>query len=159
MLPRDFRAPLGYFVDTSLLLLFVVGSVGRNLIAKHRRLQGYSREDYETLVNLLGHVDHLYVTPNTLTETSNLLAQHGEPERSLFLEHLRAIIQESREVVVGSIEAAGNNEFVNLGLTDAALLEAISSETPLVTVDTDLFVAALAKGHYHAVNFRPLRQS
>ena len=81
------RRPLGYFVDTSLLLLFVVGSVGRNLIAKHRRLQGYSREDYETLVNLLGHVEsHLYVTPNTLTETSNLLAQHGEPERSLFLE-------------------------------------------------------------------------
>ena len=159
MLPRDFRAPLGYFVDTSLLLLFVVGSVGRNLIAKHRRLQDYSREDYETLVNLLGHVDYLYVTPNTLTETSNLLAQHGEPERSLFLEHLRAIIQESREVVVGSIEAAGNNEFVNLGLTDAALLEAISSEIPLVTVDTDLFVAALAKGNYHAVNFMPLRQS
>ena len=136
-----------------------MGSVGRELIAKRRRLQGYSREDYEILINLLSHVDHLYVTPNTLTETSNLLAQHREPERSLFLEHLGAIIQESREVVVRSIEATGNNEFVNLGLTDAALLEAISAEIPLVTVDIDLFVVALEKGNYQAVNFMRLRQS
>ena len=158
MAQREFKAPLGYFVDTSLLLLFVVGSAGRNLIAKHRRLQGYSREDYETLVNLLGHVDNIYVTPNTLTETSNLLAQHGEPERSLFLENLRAIIEESHEVVVRSVEAAANTEFVNLGLTDAALLEAVSTEIPLVTVDTALFAAALGKGNYNAVNFMRLRQ-
>ena len=93
MLPRESRGPLGYFIDSNLLVLLVVGSVGLDLIAKHRRLRDYSRDDFETLVDLLSHVDHLYVTPNTLTEASNLLAQHGEPERSLFLEHLRAIIQ------------------------------------------------------------------
>lgn len=153
------KAPAGYFIDANLLVLLVVGSVGRSLIAKHRRLQGYSPEDYETLVDLLSHVDGLYVTPNTLTETSNLLAQHGEPERSLFLEHLRAIIQESREVVIRSAEAADSDEFVDLGLTDAALLEAISTEVPLVTVDTDLYLAALGKGNTQAVNFRRLRQS
>lgn len=159
MLPRESGRPLGYFIDSNLLVLLVVGSVGRDLISKHRRLQDYSPRDYETLVNLLSHVDHLYVTPNTLTETSNLLAQHGEPERSLFLEHLRAIIQESREVVVRSVEAAESNEFVNLGLADAALLEAISTEVPLVTVDRDLFAAALGQGNTQAVNFMGLRQS
>ena len=39
-------------------------------------------EDYETLLKLLVPVERAFVTPNTLTETSNLLAQHGEPERS-----------------------------------------------------------------------------
>ena len=157
MVQRNWKPPLGYFIDANLLVLLVVGSVGLNLISKHRRLRDYSREDYETLVNLLGHVDFLYVTPNTLTETSNLLAQHGEPERSLFMEHLRVVIQLSREVVVGSIEASVHDGFVNLGLADSALLEAISPETPLVTVDADLYVAALEKGYHQAVNIAALR--
>ena len=158
MLPRDFRAPLGYFVDTSLLLLFVVGSVGRNLIAKHRRLQEYTAEDFETLANLLRRVDQICVTPNTLTEASNLLSQHGEPERSLILENLRVLIEESREIVVQSVEASSNSAFVGLGLTDAALLEAISEEIPLVTVDWSLFNAALNKGIYNCVNFNHHRR-
>ena len=158
MLHREFRRPLGYFVDSNLLVLLVVGSVGPDLITKHRRLQDYSREDFESLVDLLSHVDRLCVTPNTLTETSNLLAQHGEPERSLLMENLRSIIQESWETVVTSVEATGNHRFVSLGLADAALLEAISPEAPLVTADADLFVAAVANGNYNAVNFTSLRQ-
>ena len=46
-------APVGFFIDANLLVLLVVGSVGRNLIAKHRRLREYSEEDYEVLVDLL----------------------------------------------------------------------------------------------------------
>ena len=38
----------------------------------------------------------------TLTEASNLLAQHGEPERSRFFEVLRILIEENEEIVVTS---------------------------------------------------------
>ena len=76
--------PAGVFIDANLLVLLIVGSVGEELIARHRRLQQFMPEDYRSLHNLLDQVDQIFVTPNTLTETSNLLAQHGEPERSRF---------------------------------------------------------------------------
>ena len=150
-------APTGYFIDANLLVLFVVGRVDRNLIAKHRRLREYTEEDYDILLTLLNPVDELYVTPNTLTETSNLLGQHAEPERSMLLNELRGLIQRSQEVVVSSAQASNNREFPQLGLSDAALLEAITPETPLLTVDLDLFIAALQKGYYTAINFSDFR--
>ncbi len=150
-------SPVGLFIDANLLVLLVVGSVGRDLIAKHRRLKEYTPEDYDTLVDEIDRVDRVYVTPNTLTETSNLLGQHGEPERARFFEELRILIRESREVVVASGQASGNSSFARLGLTDAALLEAITAETPLLTVDLELYLTALAQGDEVAVNFRHLR--
>ena len=151
-------APVGFFIDANLLVLLVVGSVDRNLIAKHRRLREYSEEDYEILVDLLTPVDRVFVTPNTLTETSNLLAQHADPERSLFFERLRLFIQQTEEVVVASVEASSNDAFVRLGLTDSALLQAVTGETPLVTVDLDLYLAASEKEAEAVVNFTHLRR-
>lgn len=149
--------PAGYFIDANLFVLLVVGSVGRDLIAKHRRLRAYTVDDYDTLLDLLVPVDQVFVTPNTLTETSNMLAQHGEPERSRFFHTLRFLIQQSEEVVVSSEAASSNNEFSRLGLTDAALLEVVSAETPVVTVDLDLYLEAVRKRQDAAVNFTHLR--
>ena len=147
-------ARAGLFIDASLLVLLVVGSVGRDLISKHKRLRGaYTAEDYDILLDLISPVDRVFVTPNTLTETSNLLAQHAEPERSQLFDKLRTLIQESEEIVVASEDASSNSAFRRLGLTDAALLELITTESPLLTADFDLYRAALAKGDQAAVNF------
>ena len=145
---------LGYFVDANLLILLVAGSVDPRIVAKHRRLNGFSTDDYDFLLVVLNEVPQIFVTPNTLTETSNLLRQHGEPERSLLMDRLAYLIEESDEVVVASAQAAANPYFRQLGLTDAALMESISPQTPLLTVDGDLYVAALTKGENEAVNFR-----
>ncbi len=147
----------GLFIDANLLLLLVVGSEGRELIVKHRRLDGYSANDYDILLDLIRQVARVFVTPSTLTEASNLLAQHGEPERSRILRRLKYIVHESEEVVVASAVATNNSQFERLGLTDAALLEAITPQTPLVTVDFDLYIAALEKGEDTVVNFTQLR--
>ena len=150
--------PVGYFIDANLFVLLVVGSVERDLIGKHRRLREYSVEDYNTLVILLEQVVQVFVTPNTLTETSNLLGQHAEPQRSYFFDKLRSIIQISEETVVASVDASSNSAFVRLGLTDAALLEVATAESPLVTVDLDLYLAALEKNPDAVLNFTHLRQ-
>ena len=149
--------PTGFFIDANLLLLLIVGSVGRDLITKHRRLKNFTVEDFDSLINLLHPVEKVFVTPNTLTETSNLLAQHRDPERSHFFDKLKFIIQESKEIVVASTVASRNNAFKQLGLTDAALLELATAETPLVTVDLALYLEASAKGQDTAVNFTHLQ--
>lgn len=147
----------GYFVDANLLVLFTVGRVNEDIISKHRRLQAYSVGDFELLVSLVAPTPSLFVTPNTLTEASNLLAQHGEPERSDLLEGLRFLIEESEEIVVASTAAASRSEFPSLGLADAALLEAASVEKPVLTVDLGLYLAAASKAPESAVNFTALR--
>ncbi len=144
---------LGFFVDTNLIILFVVGAVDTSIIARHKRLEGYTAADYQALLDLFNLADRVFVTPNTLTEASNLLRQHGEPERSSLMEGLRALIDGSEEVIVSSARASANPEFHRLGLTDSALLEAINEERPLITVDQDLYSAALAKGHNAAFDF------
>lgn len=149
--------PAGYFVDTNLFLLFVVGSESPALIAKHRRLETYSAADYHALRRLLGQTGRVLVTPHTLAETSNLLGQHGEPERSRLFRRFRRIIHASQEVVIASAAAADNGHFEKLGLTDAALLEAITADTPLITMDIELYLAGLTKGIDLAVNFTAYR--
>ena len=147
----------GIFIDANLLVLLVVGATDQALIPKHRRLRTFMVEDYERLIELIRQAGQVFLTPNTLTEASNLLAQHPNPERSRFFAVLRRIIGTNEEIVVASKTASRNNAFVRLGLTDAALLEVISAETPLVTVDLDLFVAAFAKGEVAALNFTHLQ--
>ena len=147
----------GYFLDANLLVLLVVGSESRDLISKHRRLKHYSAEDYDILYELLRDADELFVTPNTLTEASNLVSQHREPERSLLMRRLQYLIYGSKEVLVTSADASSNEKFEQLGLTDAALLEAITTDTPLLTVDFDLYLAAIETGEEKAINFTPYR--
>ena len=154
MTPRN-----GLFVDANLLVLLVVGSVGRNLIAKHRRLQDFTSEDYDILRNLLERAGRLLVTPNTLTETSNLLAQHQDPERTRFFYTLGEIILATEEVTVPSAAAVKNSEFLRLGLTDASLLDVVTPDAPLVTVDHSLYIDAVTQNRGSAVNFTYLQQA
>ena len=67
MLPVEPAGRAGLFIDANLLVLLIVGSVGRHLIAKHRRLRAYTYEDFDILINLLDPFDRVFVTPNTLT--------------------------------------------------------------------------------------------
>ena len=54
---------------------------------------------------------------------------------SQFFKMLRFLIENSTEVVVASADASRTSAFTRLGLTDAALLEVVSPETPLLTVE------------------------
>lgn len=143
-------SPTGAFVDSNLLVLLAVGGVDRDLVARHRRSRRFTPDDYDRLLALLAPLDRILVTPNTLTEASNLLSSPGDPRP---MACLRALIENTDEVVVASRVAARNRMFGRLGLTDAVLLEVVSAETPLITVDFDLYGAALAKGEGVAFNF------
>ena len=143
-----------FLVDSNLLVLLIVGRVDRNLIGRHRRLKQYTPEDYDQLVEVLADAERIIVTPNTLTETANLLAfQRGGIGLALASE-LQSLIEQEVEVVVPSIKAAERPEFHRLGLTDAALLEIASKDRRLLTADMKLYGAALAQDANSALNFR-----
>ena len=146
------------FIDSNLLVLLVVGETDRQMIARHRRTRSYRTEDYDLLVRLINDTGHqVYVTPNTLTEASNLLAQHGEPERSRIFGVLEALIETTEERFVESKAVARNRHFKRLGLTDAVLLEVVSASNPLITADLDLYLAVAAQEDGAAFNFAHYR--
>ena len=148
----------GYFVDSELLVLLVAGRTNRRIIERHRRLTAYSAQDFDQLgVIIADRGGIVWVTPNTITEASNLLGQHGDPERELLFRTLATLISECREVLVDSSRASINARFSQLGLADAALLEVISADRPLVTVDGRLYAAALAANPQSATDFNHLR--
>jgi hypothetical protein len=93
---------------------------GRDSVArvhpKHKRLKEFTVDDYDTLLNKINLASLVLVTPNTLTETSNLAAYIGEPAKSSVFEVLRLVIAKSKETYIPSRTAAGRDEFIRLGL-------------------------------------------
>ena len=143
----------GIFVDANLLILLVVGLTDRAMILKHKRLRKFTPDHFDLLVRFLGRYTAIFVTPNILTEASNLLSQHREPQRSRIMGTLSDLITKSKEVHVTSAKASQHKHFRRLGLTDAALLECISAKQPLLTVDLDLYSSALKEDDESCLNF------
>lgn len=143
-------------IDAQLLVLLVVGLSSPEFIGKHRRLKTYTTGDFDLLRDLMARHAAVVVTPNVLTEASNLLGYSNDPIKSQLFESLRALVGSVREEYVESRLACDRAEFVRLGLSDAALLSTGMDECTLVTSDLDLYLAALAGGR-DAINFNHLR--
>jgi len=150
----------GYFVDSMLLTLLVVGRTDKGLISRHRRLGGYSVDDYQLLLDVIADGGgRVYTTPNTLTETSNLLWYGVEEDDTRLPRMLARLIEEGNEVVVASAAAAQETAFQRFGLTDSVLASVASPSRPLLTVDGALYGFIAAKSTTQAaVNFNHLRE-
>jgi hypothetical protein len=148
--------PLPILLDTNLLLLLVVGMTNKTYIAKHKRLQAFTVEDYEVLGSILAGAPSVLLLPNTITETSNLAANIADPARTEIFFTFKRLIQATGEQYVESRVASERLEYLRLGLTDAAILEALADEVAVLTTDLELVVAAQAKGH-RALNFNHIR--
>lgn len=149
---------LAVAIDSNLLLLLVVGMTNRDYVSKHKRLQEFTSADYDLLQEQLSVASEIVVTPNTLTETSNLIDHISDPARSQIYAKLVELLNlpEAREAYVSSRSATARQELPRLGLTDCALLEVCADGTPLITVDLKLFLAAVGNGS-KALNFNHLR--
>ena len=139
----------GFFIDANLLVLLVIGAVDRALVGRHRRARRFAPEDYDRLRALAGDW-RVCVTPNTLTEASNLVYDERDDR---FLAARREIVLVGEETTVPSERAVRDPAFPRLGLTDAALLDVISPERPLLTVDLSLFATAARREPRAAINF------
>lgn len=144
-------------IDTNLLLLLVVGTTRRSYIAVHKRLRAYSEPDFELLLGIVERADSVIVTPNTLTETSNLLGYIAEPARTEVYKTLGIIIKASEEQYCPSSKAADSPVFLRLGLTDAVLAGVCNESCKLITADLGLYLATLENGG-KATNFNHLRE-
>jgi hypothetical protein len=113
-------------------------------------------DDFILLQQILSGATEIVVTPNILTETSNLAGYIREPARGEIYLALRSFIaQVVEEKYVESKEVVARNEFVRIGLTDCAILQ-LPKSCIVLTSDLDLYLTALEAG-FQAENFNHLR--
>ncbi len=144
-------------LDTSLVVLLVVGFTSRSLIGKHKRTRNtFTNEDYEILKNLLQRYHEVIITPNILTESYNLIAQIGEPDKTLVMKTLRWIVNSYKEQYKPSAKIVNKKIFFKVGITDAGILDILNNQIDLITMDLDLHLAALEKNK-NSFNFNHLR--
>lgn len=145
-------------LDSSLLVLLVVGAAGKELIAKHKKLGHFSMSDFDLLASVLEQYSPVITTPNVWTETSNLARQIAEPARARVGSVMRSMMNRAQEAYIASAEAGAAEEFLRLGLADCALLEVKPVSAPILTADLGLYLAALERGR-PATNFNHIREA
>lgn len=146
-------------VDTNLLTLLVVGSASRKYISSHKRLRAdFNVDHFELLVELLGAFDEIVLLPQVVAETSNLLRQIDVPARHHIQTTFRTLIESASEFPLTSRQAVSRDEYLELGITDAAILYLCamtrSGLAPtLLTMDRELANKANSLG-YAIVDYR-----
>lgn len=143
-------------IDSNLLLLLYIGYISEDFIGKFKRTQKYTSEDFWLLVRLLGSAQKIFVTPNILTEVSNLAnalsGSYREQFSAIFAEGIQLLDEESTSSAVVSRSAP----FSRFDLTDAAIIDVLRAEMTLLTDDLALAVYVSAQGG-NAINFNNLR--
>jgi hypothetical protein len=134
-------------LDANLLVLLIVGSVRPSLVRTHRRLDGYSEQDFTLLGDVVKQASDVSVTPYVLAEVSNLINYGGSAEdKAGFRQIFRSLVPRLTEVKVSSTAAVAVNEFMWLDLTDSGWLVCLNKRQILLTDDDKLRLAARARG-------------
>lgn len=142
-------------LDSNLLSVLIVGLTNEAYLSTQKGFKAYGPEDLRALAGLANASAGLVLTPNTLSETCNLVDRLRSGAKERVYERLAALIRSTDEVYAESAAAIAQKAFFRLGLTDAVMLELASRGAYLVTADLDLYLAAHAAG-YDALNFNYL---
>jgi hypothetical protein len=145
----------GLFVDTNLLLLYIVGKYDRRRIESFKRTLSYTLRDFQRLGWLIGRFERLWTTPNVMTEVDNLGRQLPEREWPGFLGAFADHAVLLREEVVPTVRATKRKGFDRLGLCDSVTVST-GQEFLLLSDDLGLYLEALKAG-IDAINFNHLR--
>jgi hypothetical protein len=142
--------------DSELLVLLVAGSISREYLGRHKCLRAYDQTDFDLLPEFIAKSSGVIATPNTLTETSNLVSQIDESAKTYIATTFAKFANALEERYATSRRATQQSEFTRLRLTDSVLLDELANAHVLLTADARLHYAALQRG-YASVNFRNLR--
>lgn len=146
----------GILVDTTLLLLLVVGSTPS--IKGFKRIRTYEPADYQLLIQLIDQFDHLISTPHVLAEvcnlTNGLFGRHLSDFYATFKRMLPTII----EIQTPATEISERFSLNPYGLADVGIMAA-AKDNYLVLTD-DLRVSDFAAQHgVDVVNFNHVREA
>jgi hypothetical protein len=146
----------GILLDTSVLLVCVVGRMDPNRIEKFKNTNTFTLKDYRFLEEFLRLFSTVAVTPHIITEVSNLAGQLTEPAKGLCFDSFARDIQVLHEGVETAANICGTPLFRRLGITDAGIAMIAKGRFLVLTTDLNLHVALLNSG-VDATNYNHIR--
>jgi rRNA-processing protein FCF1 len=148
----------GLIIDTNILLLWMLGSVDRELVPRFKRTQQFDPSDFDLLCRLLSFLSSKVVaSPNVLPEVTNLANSLSGQARLRFWAEFRSRVRTVSEIYVPSADAVENPRFGRLGLTDCSILSIATSAKVLVLTDDLALAGALESHSTDVINFNHLR--
>jgi hypothetical protein len=132
-------------LDANILVVFIIGAVDPTQLGVGKQVKEYQPDDFGILVQYLTQFGEIILLPNTITEASNLLDHLAGEWRERCMQMLAILVQSHGERYIGSNVASRQTEYMRLGITDAAILCSLDSDTYLLTSDRALWLAALCR--------------
>lgn len=135
-------------IDANLLLVLVVGLNDPRFLGQKKNVKEYCKDDFDVLCGVLNGFECLLVTPNIVTECSNLICgRDGHGSNSAEANILAQLLSEEHiyqldERYVESVSAVGRSEYRYLGVGDCSLLHLVDARHAVVTADGALARAA-----------------
>lgn len=144
-------------LDTSPLVILIVGSVEPQLLGTVPHLKAFTPADYPLVAGFLSGFRIVAVTPQVLTEVAYFVGKIGGHHSPFLRVRFIELIRVLRERPVPTRRAASRREFAWLDLADCSLLEAAGSDDLVLSTDAKLVLERLTLG-LPAVNLNWLRE-
>ncbi|RLG24202.1 hypothetical protein DRN85_08070 [Methanosarcinales archaeon] len=142
--PRSKRKPV--FIDTSPLLLLLVGIYNQEMIGKARRLKDYKPAHFDVLWQFLAQ-RRIYITPGVLAEVTNLADQTVKANFEEFVEANSDTLEKMVEYYVQKNDILKKSEFARIGYTDTSILAAAEeTDGEVLTSDHPLYLRCKKSG-------------
>jgi len=146
----------GILVDSSLLVVYIIGNLDVGHLAKCPATKNFTGEDFGLLLNILARFQRVVTTAHILTEVSNLGGKLPGRLREEFRIVFRLAINQLSENGVAATAIANSNDFIRFGVTDTAIT--LLSPRSYLVLTTDFPLSGLlAKRGVDVVNFNHLR--
>jgi hypothetical protein len=141
----------GIFVDSEILLLFIVGSKSPGLIKNIGRTAKFNENDFILVSEFIENFDLKITSPHVLTEVSDLLKK----DEDLHI-ILKTYINLAVEKFLTSKEIAESASFRKFGLADSAIIESSKNKYLIFTADNPFYGYLINQG-IDSVNFDSLK--
>lgn len=141
----------GLLIDTNIALLYIVGSLDSSEIREHGRTSKFTEDDFSRVGKFIEYFPVRITTPHVLTEISDLLGNRTE-----FHYLLRDFIIKSNEIYENSGLLSKAHGFLEIGLADAAIINA-AKDNYLIFTDDGPLQGFLGKAGFDFVNLEQIR--
>jgi hypothetical protein len=141
----------GILIDTSLVLLYIVGSFDINEVRSFKRTNMFSEDDFEKISKFVDYFDLKITTPHDLTEVSDFI-----DNRQNFQVALKGYIEISQEIFLDSLELSKKDTFLKFGLADTSVTYSAKDSYLIFTNDRPLY-GFLINSEIDAVNLDQIR--
>lgn len=146
-------------IDSNILLVYFLGRYQPDLIASFKRTSVYDEDDFELIAEIIAASKQILVTPNIMTEVSNLANSLDAQTRIHFFESFWGTFKSLNEEHIPTQDAIQWQYFSKYGVTDSTIAVASRLKKCLVVTDDYKLANVLFKENIPCLNLNTIKET